>query len=377
MFPPELAHVNHAILAIQTPATPLPVIPTWVWLLLVVAGLVATITDLRAMRIPNWLTFPLFFGGLAYSAITGGLPGLGTSLGGAAIAGGLFLAAYIIAGGGAGDAKMMMAIGAWLGWQPSVVLVLGVTVAGFLYAMVVTATRGSIFDIPQRHPARTGRHENRFPEADYRSIPYSRPPSGRCINGAGQESAEGLVPLRPSNLRRNHRFLVVLDEFRKHRMSRMNSSNPRTSRKILPAVRRRLRGFIRQRRGAETVELAVTLPLLMVVVFTGVEYGWAVLKSIQLDHAAREGAREAALSGATVASVQDRVSTVLANSGIASAAVSVTMNPSDPDSTSAGSSITVEVQAAYADIQLLGLDRLMPLPTTLKGRAAMIKEPEA
>jgi Flp pilus assembly protein TadG len=160
-------------------------------------------------------------------------------------------------------------------------------------------------------------------------------------------------------------------------MSRMNSSNPRTSRKILPAVRRRLRGFIRQRRGAETVELAVTLPLLMVVVFTGFEYGWAVLKSIQLDHAAREGAREAALSGATVASVQDRVSTVLANSGIASAAVSVTMNPSDPDSTSAGSSITVEVQAAYADIQLLGLDRLMPLPTTLKGRAAMIKEPEA
>jgi prepilin peptidase CpaA len=148
VFPPELAHVNHAILAIQTPATPLPVIPTWVWLLLIVAGLVATITDLRAMRIPNWLTFPLFFGGLAYSAITGGLPGLGTSLGGAAIAGGLFLAAYIIAGGGAGDAKMMMAIGAWLGWQPSVVLVLGVTVAGFLYAMVVTATRGSIFDIP-------------------------------------------------------------------------------------------------------------------------------------------------------------------------------------------------------------------------------------
>lgn len=125
------------------------------------------------------------------------------------------------------------------------------------------------------------------------------------------------------------------------------------------------------------MELAVTLPILMVVVFTGFEYGWAVLKSIQLDHAAREGAREASLSGATMASVQDRVSTVLQNSGIAPAAVAVSMTPADPGSASTGSSITIEVEAAYADIQLLGLDRLMPLPTTLKGRAAMVKEPEA
>lgn len=161
-------------------------------------------------------------------------------------------------------------------------------------------------------------------------------------------------------------------------MSRLNSTRP-----SLPlatsvvALRRALRKFVRRRRGAETVELAVTLPLLMVVVFTGFEYGWAVLKSIQLDHAAREGAREASLSGSTIASVQDRVSTILQHSGIAPASVSVTMNPADPGSTATGSSITVEVEAAYADIQLLGLDRLMPLPTTLKGRAAMIKEPEA
>jgi prepilin peptidase CpaA len=139
---------DHAILALQPPAAPPAVVPAWVWVLLVIAGLIATVTDLRSMRIPNWLTFPLFFGGLAYFGLTAGLSGLGNSLGGAAIAGGLFLAAYIIAGGGAGDAKMMMALGAWLGWQPSVVLVLGVTIAGFLYAMVVTASRGSVWDIP-------------------------------------------------------------------------------------------------------------------------------------------------------------------------------------------------------------------------------------
>jgi hypothetical protein len=53
------------------------------------------------------------------------------------------------------------------------------------------------------------------------------------------------------------------------------------------------------------------------------------------------------------------------------------MTPADPGSTAAGSSIRVEVEASYGEIQLLGLDRLMPLPSTLKGRAAMIKEPEA
>jgi Flp pilus assembly protein protease CpaA len=137
-----------AMLALQTPVAPVAVVPAWVWVLLSVAGLIASATDLRAMRIPNWLTFPLFFGGLAYGGLSAGLPGLGNSLGGAAIAGGLFLAAYIIAGGGAGDAKMMMALGAWLGWQPSVVLVLGVTIAGFLYALAVTTSRGSIWDIP-------------------------------------------------------------------------------------------------------------------------------------------------------------------------------------------------------------------------------------
>ena len=139
---------NHAFLALQTPVVPVAVVPAWIWLLLIAAGLVASITDLRSMRIPNWLTFPLFFAGLGYFSLTAGLPGLWNSLGGAAIAGGLFLAAYIIAGGGAGDAKMMMALGAWLGWQPSVVLALGVTAVGFVYAMVITARRGSISDIP-------------------------------------------------------------------------------------------------------------------------------------------------------------------------------------------------------------------------------------
>jgi len=120
----------------------------WVWVLLLVAGSIATVTDLRSMRIPNWLTLPLLGAGIAHGGWMSGFAGLGDSLAGAAIAGGIFLAAYALAGGGAGDAKLMMALGSWLGLDASVPLVLGVTASGFVYAMIVTVARGSIRDVP-------------------------------------------------------------------------------------------------------------------------------------------------------------------------------------------------------------------------------------
>jgi Flp pilus assembly protein protease CpaA len=125
-----------------------PKVALWVWALLALAGLVASVTDLREMRIPNWLTLPLLAGGLAYGAMQAGLSGVGTSLAGATAAGAIFVAAYAMAGGGAGDAKLMLALGSWLGLEPAVVLVLAVTVAGFVWGMAVTAYRDGIHTVP-------------------------------------------------------------------------------------------------------------------------------------------------------------------------------------------------------------------------------------
>ena len=49
----------------------------------------------------------------------------------------------------------------------------------------------------------------------------------------------------------------------------------------------------RCRRGIESIELLIGLPILLLVVAAGIEYGWVVLRSSQLDHAARVGARAA------------------------------------------------------------------------------------
>ena len=122
--------------------------PAWIWVLLCVAGLIASVTDIRETRIPNWLTFPLIIGGLIQAPILGGWGGTGDALLGMLVASGLFIWAYLFHGGGAGDAKIMMGIGLWLGLDASIVVTVAVTAVGFVLAMIGVVTRGGIRDIP-------------------------------------------------------------------------------------------------------------------------------------------------------------------------------------------------------------------------------------
>ena len=135
-------------------------------------------------------------------------------------------------------------------------------------------------------------------------------------------------------------------------------------------IRRRL-----QRKGAETAEAAVTLPLVVLVIFAGFEYGWLVLRSMQLDHVARIGARYAVLSGSSNLGVQERVQTALAQAGISGAIITVT--PTEPSDATPGEAVVVQVEVPYASVRLLGLSSIMPLPSALEGRASMVKEPDA
>ena len=127
-------------------------------------------------------------------------------------------------------------------------------------------------------------------------------------------------------------------------------------------------------RGAETVEMVLVLPVFVALIFSGFEYGWAVLKIIQLDHVASIGARVAALSGSTNSDVQNSVNSALSAVGIAGS--TITISPQDPANAVFGTPIVVMVETPYSQVELLGLSSFMPLPTSLKGRASMVKEPE-
>lgn len=104
----------------------------------------ATATDLRSQRIPNALTLPTAALALAYHALTGGLGGFWFGLTGLGLGLALMLAPFLFGVMGGGDAKLMAAVGAWIG--PELVLAAFVltSLAGGGYALFVLARRPQI-----------------------------------------------------------------------------------------------------------------------------------------------------------------------------------------------------------------------------------------
>ena len=139
------------------------------------------------------------------------------------------------------------------------------------------------------------------------------------------------------------------------------------------AMTARLRRFGPGNRGVESVELAVTFLLVAVILFAGLELGWAMSQTSSLRHVARVGAREASLQGGSAAQVIARVRQGLDELGIRDA--NVELVPADPAAAAPGSPVEVRIYVNYESVQLLGLDSLRPLPNTLRARASMVKEP--
>jgi prepilin peptidase CpaA len=98
---------------------------TWEnWPLLVVCGgmIAAAVIDWWKFKVPNKLTFPLIISGWVLGLLNnfalvpgGGAGGIGASLLGTALACGLLIPVYAIGGMGAGDVKMTMGFGSWIG----------------------------------------------------------------------------------------------------------------------------------------------------------------------------------------------------------------------------------------------------------------------
>lgn len=105
------------------------------WGAVISTSLAAAITDLKGRRIPNVLTMPLLAAGFVWAGYKGGLTGIGDSAAACLLLAFPFVFLFIFAGGGAGDAKLMAAIGAWVGLKESVVVLGCVTAAGIALAV--------------------------------------------------------------------------------------------------------------------------------------------------------------------------------------------------------------------------------------------------
>jgi len=78
-------------------------------------------------------------------------------------------------------------------------------------------------------------------------------------------------------------------------------------------------GRLRSERGAELIEFALVLPLLLLVLLGIIDFGFLFQRYEVLSNATREGARMAVLSGYTDADVRSRVCAFLVSGGIPTA----------------------------------------------------------
>ena len=105
--------------------------------LAVIGAFVAMITDMKWGKIYNWLTFPLFFMGLAVNAYGYGWPGLGNSIAAAIIGISFYMGFALMGALGMGDVKLMAAIGALGGVKYVVSAFLYTSVLGIPHALII------------------------------------------------------------------------------------------------------------------------------------------------------------------------------------------------------------------------------------------------
>lgn len=109
---------------------------------------VATFTDLRSRRIPNWLVLPFLVAGVTVSAWFDGWHGLARSLEGLALGAAIYGLLFCLGGMGMGDVKLCAAIGAWVGPSQLVVALVITGLAGGVIALcwaVAGGFLGSLF----------------------------------------------------------------------------------------------------------------------------------------------------------------------------------------------------------------------------------------
>jgi prepilin peptidase CpaA len=107
-------------------------------------ALAGSVTDVRNRRIPNFITMPAFLFGLALHLALGGWMQLLNALGAGLICGVVFLVFYIAGGMGAGDVKLIMAVGCLAGLSHVAYLLVLTSLCGGAMALVVALARGRL-----------------------------------------------------------------------------------------------------------------------------------------------------------------------------------------------------------------------------------------
>jgi prepilin peptidase CpaA len=151
---------------------------------------IGSIHDIRERRIPNRVTGPAIAAGLLLHLTAGGWRGLGDSAFAGLIAGGVFMIFFLAGGMGAGDVKLMTAVGCIAGTSPLLLLAISTAIAGGIFALAVSIRHGRLREM-LRNTAVVLAHHGRWglkphPELNLDNprtlrLPFALPIAAGCL----------------------------------------------------------------------------------------------------------------------------------------------------------------------------------------------------
>ena len=119
-----------------------------------------------------------------------------------------------------------------------------------------------------------------------------------------------------------------------------------------------------RRRGGAVIETALVLPVVLMLTFGAVEYGYAFYLKHALAGAAYVGARAAITTGSTDASLRTAVSASMTAAGFQSSQYAVTTLPTTVTGVAPGTYVTVTITSTWGSIGIT------PLPVAMGGLPA-------
>ncbi len=119
--------------------------------------------------------------------------------------------------------------------------------------------------------------------------------------------------------------------------------------------------------GTTAVEAAIVFPLLIVLTFGVIEYGWMFLKAHQITNAARNGCRFAVRPNVTTVDVEAVVAELMTSADITG--YQVTYSPG----VDAGDVVAVGVSVPWVNLAIMNIP-LLPKPENIHASVTMAKE---
>lgn len=124
-------------------------------------------------------------------------------------------------------------------------------------------------------------------------------------------------------------------------------------------------------KGAAAVEAAILFPVLLLLTFGIIEYGWLFLNANLITNAARHGSRIAIRATATNTQVMNSISDLMTSANITG--YQVTISPSDISLADVGEVVKVDISVPWGQIAIINTP-FLPTPTHLQASISMAKE---